>query len=194
MFLIISLIFLFLLHYSFAQDRQIQFDINCTSDGNNLYYYNSLEYQCQTCGGIKGIDKDICYKENISIYTFNSINLNTCGNNEVFTELDEDQYLLESPVCANTIFDFNDMNNGTYPPLDNDNPNDRFIKKDNEELYVFSSSREYDYYYYSCLQGKFNRSCDFMANLYSLSLYSNNNIVARIINDLNDLLHKEGIL
>ena len=193
MFLIISLIFLFLLHYSFAQDRQIQFDINCTSDGNNLYYYNSLEYQCQTCGGIKGIYGDICYKENISIYTFNSINLNTCGNNEVFTELDEDQYLLESPVCANTIFDFNDMNNGTYPSLDI-RPEDLSIRIDSEYLYVFSSSREYDYYYYSCLQGKFNRSCDFMANLYSLSLYSNNNIVARIINDLNDLLHKEGIL
>ena len=193
MFLIISSIFLCLLHYSFAQDRQIQFDINCTSDGNNLYYYNSLEYQCQTCGGTKGIDKDICYKENISIYTFNSINLNTCGNNEVFTELDEDQYLLESPVCANTIFDFNDMNNGTYPSLDI-RPEDLSIRIDSEYLYVFSSSREYDYYYYSCLQGKFNRSCDFMANLYSLSLYSNNNIVARIINDLNDLLHKEGIL
>ena len=193
MFLIISSIFLCLLHYSFAQDRQIQFDINCPNDGNNLYYYNSLEYQCQTCGGIKGIDKDICYKENISIYTFNSINLNTCGNNEVFTELDEDQYLLESPVCANTIFDFNDMNNGTYPSFKIADE-DLSIRIDSEYLYVFSSSREYDYYYYSCLQGKFNRSCDFMANLYSLSLYSNNNIVARIINDLNDLLHKEGIL
>lgn len=193
MFLIISSIFLCLLHYSFAQDRQIQFDINCTSDGNNLYYYNSLEYQCQTCGGIKGIYGDICYKENISIYTFNSINLNTCGNNEVFTELDEDQYLLESPVCANTIFDFNDMNNGTYPSFKIADE-DLSIRIDSEYLYVFSSSREYDYYYYSCLQGKFNRSCDFMANLYSLSLYSNNNIVARIINDLNDLLHKEGIL
>ena len=189
MFLIISSIFLFLLHYSFAQDRQIQFDTNCPNDGNNLYYYNSLEYQCQTCGGIKGIDKDICYKENISIYTFNSINLNTCGNNEVFTELDEDQYLLESPVCANKIFDFNDMNNGTYPPLG--------IPREDlsiEYLYTFRDPREYDYYYYSCLQGKFNRSCDFMANLYSLSLYSNNNIAARIINELNDLLHKEGIL
>ena len=191
MFLIVSSIFLFLLHYSFAQDRQIQFDINCPNDGNK-YYYNSLEYQCQTCEGTKGYYGDTCYKDSISIYTFDGINLTPCGNDEVLTELDEDRYLLESPVCAKESSDFTDIDDGTYPQIGN--REDLIIRMNSENLYVFRDSKEYDYYYYSCLEGKFSRSCDFIANLYSLSLYSNNNILDRIINNLNDLLHKERIL
>ena len=55
--------------------------------------------------------------------------------------------------------------------------------------------KEYQYYYYSCLRGKYERACDYAANLCSLSLYSiNNNQFCNIITELNTYLHNQKIL
>lgn len=197
MSLIFPIIFSFLLNFSFAQgDIQIEFN-NTNCEGTNSYY-NSLEYQCRVCNGTKGYYSDTCYSiENPrSIYTFNTFQniILNCKYDEVFSELDEDQNLLETPQCSNKIFNFTDITvNGNYTPITYEG-GDLSIRYNDEFLYTFNSSEEYNYYRYSCLNGKSERSCDFMANLYALSLYSNNNIEVQIINALNDLLHDKSIL
>lgn len=194
MSLIIPTIFFFLLNFSFSQT--ISLDIECENAQEGTNYYNSLEYNCAICEGIKGYHNDICYsnQNTKSIYTFENIFLpeSPCETNQFFTELDEDKNLLENRQCANKNFNFDNIT-GNYTLSDYQDA-DLSIRYEDEFLYTFSSSKEYDYYRYSCLNGKFERSCDFMANLYALSLYSNNNIEVAIINELNDLLHENLIL
>ena len=197
MSLIIPTVFFFLLNFSFAQiDIKQEFDdLNSLSEANNVYY-NSLNYQRETCEGTKGYYNDTCYStENpLSIYTFvpfnDGISPSSCGTNQIFTELDEDKNLLSTPQCANKIFDF--TISGPYTPSDYEGQ-DLSIRYNDEYLYTFTTE-EYDYYNYSCLKGKFERACDFLANLYALSLYSNNNIEVQIIDKLDDLLHENFIL
>ena len=98
--------------------------------------------------------------------------------------------LVETPQCANKKFDF--TIDGDYTPSTYSG-GDLSIRYNDEYLYTFTNE-EYDYYRYSCLNGKSERSCDFLANLYALSLYSNNNIEVVIINELNDLLRTNYIL
>ena len=52
---------------------------------------------------------------------------------------------------------------------------------------------QYKYYYSSCLNGNFERACDFAANLCALSLYSNTDF-CEIIDSLDRNLRANGIL
>ena len=188
MSLIFSTFFFFLLNYSFEQS--IDFDINCTHQtGNN--YYNSLKYECTTCSGTKGYYSDTCYSSpnTKSIYTFEDITLNTCGDNQVFTELDEDQNLLAQPECANKDFNY-DIDSH----LVEEEISDGSITVDNNVVIYSYDKKIYNYYYHSCLVGGFERSCDFVANYFVLTLYSSNNAFFNILTELDKKLHENQIL
>ena len=61
-----------------------------------------------------------------------------------------------------------------------------------DTLYSYDDA-QYKYYYSSCLNGNFERACDFAANLCALSLYSNTDF-CEIIDSLDRNLRANGIL
>lgn len=197
MSLIIPTIFFLLLNFSFTQnDIKKEFDdLNSLIEANNLYY-NSLEYQTKDCVGTKGYYNDTCYStENPrSIYTFNDISPSSCGTNQFFTELDEDQNLLSNPQCVNKNFNFSDKDSSFETQEISEGSDSTYITANAFRLYQYDKDI-FNYYYYSCLSGGFERSCDFVANLYALSLYSNSyNKFFTILHELNDKLREGNIL
>ena len=70
--------------------------------------------------------------------------------------------------------------------LDNNN-----IEADRTTVFI-SNNDEFDYYYKSCIDGNYERACDFAANLCVLSLYDRTKNYCRIISDLDKKL--SGIL
>ena len=152
MSLIIYSIFIFLYNSYFVQSIDIP---PC----KNKQYYNSLIYKCETCDNIH---LNICYHENISVYTFDKLKkAPNCSNSEIFTELDGNRNLLQEPQCVNDTFDYS----------------------------------ESIYYNHSCINGSYERACDYSANLCALSLYNyNNNPFCDIIKLLDSKLHNYRIL
>ena len=182
-------ILFFLLNFYHSQN--IEFDINC--DDDEYQYYNSLEYECQPCNGIKGISNDICYNEGLSIYTFTQIEIQECDPDEVFTELDVNKNLLLEPQCVSTIFNFDDVDPGIFDDVPAFSDSSINIPIDQGEIYDYKGN-EIKYYYSSCLKGKYEPSCDFFANLCTLSLYYSSVFCDFINNELNSMLRENGIL
>ena len=197
MSLIYFLFFFFLLNYSLVQS--ITMNTTCRDD----QYYNSLDYSCSTCDGQKGIN--VCYSnkaDRISIYTFNRIN-NTikCVREKVLTELDGNRRLLKEPVCANKTFNYTDINNSYISHGTTSDSADISLPSTyngrNEYIYKYEEN-EFNYYNKSCIDGKNERACDYLANLCSLSLYNdrsnNDKIPCEAIKKLDTLLHNNHIL
>ena len=184
--LIINFIFSIILNKNFI--FAIEFDYNC--QGNN--YYDSLNYECIRCDGKKNLNLNLCYSNYTtrSIYTFDEIYYNgICSNDEDFTELDGNRKLLLEPKCVKKDFDYSDMDNIFSDKsfiLDNNN-----IEADRTTVFI-SNNDEFDYYYKSCIDGNYERACDFAANLCVLSLYDRTKNYCRIISDLDKKL--SGIL
>jgi hypothetical protein len=79
---------------------------------------------------------------------------------------------------------------------DINSPTDDIIISTGTKVIFACPKKEYQYYYYSCLRGKYERACDYAANLCSLSLYAsnNNNPFCNIITELNTYLLNQKIL
>ena len=183
-------IFFFLLNLYYCQN--IEFDINC--DDDERQYYNSLKYQCDNCNGKKSIYNDICYYDGLSIYTFdaiNNFNPEICQDG-IFTELDVEKKLLLEPQCASNNFNFNDVNSIAITSESNSQTAINSPITSSDTLYSYDDA-QYKYYYSSCLNGNFERACDFAANLCALSLYSNTDF-CEIIDSLDRNLRANGIL
>lgn len=197
MSLINFLFFFFLLNYSLVQS--IRMNTTCEYDR----YYDSLNYECTQCiNGVKGIN--VCYSntERISIYTFNKIDENIkCDNEKVLTELDGNRRLLTEPVCANKTFNYTDINNSYISHGTTSDSADISLPSTyngrNEYIYKYEEN-EFNYYNKSCIDGKNERACDYLANLCSLSLYNdrsnNDKIPCEAIKILDTLLHNNHIL
>lgn len=178
MSLIIYFIFFILYNIYSSQTTQIiQFDSSCP----RYQYYNSLNYACESCqNGI--LSPFVCYTNGISIYTFQPLS-NTCRNDVNMIELDGNGKLLETPTCNVTKeFNYNDIE------LRYENrsvQNDRFSSTiDRSNIFSYTGP-ELNYYRRSCLEGYYERGCDYSANLCSLSLYNNENPFCEIITKLN---------
>ena len=161
------------------------------------YNYDSLQYVCNTACSKKGYNT--CYSETdpISIYTFDSITLPSpdCNDDkgEIITELSGDRKLLVSPQCAKDEFDYSDVDKTKYT-ITTGNPIPLSATIANNIIYY--KPEELSYYTYACLDGKYERACDYAANICALTLYytTNNNPFCQIIDNLDSILDKEGIL
>jgi len=183
--LIINNIFFILFILDFT--KEIDFNKDCDN------YYDSLNYKCEdrVCSK-KGI-KNICYSSSPkSIYTFEDNN-NIVDCDGIITELSGDGKLLQTPQCNNNEFNYLDVDD-MYSDI-NTLTDDITISTGTKVIFV-CPRKEYQYYYYSCLRGKYERACDYAANLCSLSLYAsnNNNPFCNIITELNTYLLNQKIL
>ena len=182
MSLIIYSIFIFLYNSYFVQSIDIP---PC----RDKQYYNSLIYKCETCDNIH---LNICYHENISVYTFDKLKkAPNCSNSEIFTELDGNRNLLQEPQCVNDTFDYSDVDLQYKKGSPNGNIETTL---GTGGIFYFDNNRSI-YYKHSCINGSYERACDYSANLCALSLYNyNNNPFCDIIKLLDSKLHNYRIL
>lgn len=181
MSLIIYYIFFFLYDLYLSQTTQISFLTNCS----NNRYYHSLDYRCKDCSGTKGLN--ICYANGKSIYTFEDLELpeENCKNSEILLELDGNRKKLQKAYCADP--------NITVPNITDSNSRSSQgeIKISGESSIVFYyNDTEYRYYNRACLEGFYERACDYAANLCVLSLYNDENPFCGIIKVLNQTIFK----
>ena len=179
--LIINNIFFILFILDFT--KQIDFNKDCE------YYYDSLNYKCEDWVCPKKGIKNICYSPNpISIYTFEYKTIDCDG---IITELSGDGKLLETPQCNNEEFNYSDVEQ-KYLNLDETQKqiSTRFLRV----LFQYTE-KEYQYYNNSCIDGKYERACDYAANLCALTLYyMSKNPFCDTITQLDQELHKLDIL
>ena len=174
-------------------------------------HYNSMKCTCEDCpSGL--INENICYSNNVplkSIYGLSNqleciyengtkVNCNdfTCPNNFYVTELDNEGKWLGYLMCTN---------GNNYVSDDNER-----IRGDDEQYQLFTLSNEFrpnrefnrqpipitpnyepnlvNYYNYSCLNGTYEKSCQYLANLCTLSLYYYTNRFCYSINELSKKL------
>lgn len=188
-YLITKIIFFFIFILEFT--KQIDFNRDC---GEKVY--NSLTYTCteEDCAK-KGIN-DICYSSPpISVYTFDQYTDDiTCINDRIITELSGDGKLLQKPECAKpNEFDYSSVE-AQYSSIDSESSNYKSFSPSITKGIFEYTDKEYSYYYYSCLDGKYERACDYAANLCALSLYMINNQFCQIITNLDLELHNHKIL
>ena len=186
-----SLIFIFIFLFLLSFSKEIEIQTDCPSN----QHYNSLNYKCESDRGRKGFKTiySYSYDNPISIYTFNPLlaPLSNCGNGEMLTELDGNGNLLERAQCANNQFNFDDIDS-TYR-IYTDNPQTIHTPINTGWNIYYYGQKEINYYRHSCIDGKYERACDFAANLCTLTLYENNGF-CDIVNDLSKILNNQNIL
>ena len=158
-------------------------------------YYNTITYKCLPCNN--SVYNNICYSTNpISIYGFGSFNKtlpNQCDSSkgEYFTELDEDGKYSGELNCRSTKI------NETYPRPRNEEATRSFsfyyldnIRSRQMRLILNSfnlkdfDENEINYAYYACLNGTYEKSCQYLLNLCVLSMYDyQNNIYCKFVQD-----------
>lgn len=169
-------------------------NINC---GNNQYY-DSLLYKCKECpSGM--INENICYsKEPKSIYYLQGpIECKNCPCTDgSLTELDDEGKYLGFIMCAKSEVKLpsgftytHDYNNDDaifrITILSNPNRTNSEIGSTNPITPSFYDSNENNYYYYSCYNGTYKKSCQYLANLCVLSIYDEDNFFCSIFNHYN---------
>ena len=177
---------------------QIRFNTTC-DDSDTIY--NSLTYNCDSpqCPNSKG--QYVCYGDNpISIFTFNSSGRAiSCKENQVVTEIDGDGNILNELVCADKEFSYDDVyDDGNYNYRTQINQVGTTLSftvnilQGGNTLNIQLNNFNREYYRLSCINGRFEKSCDYIANLCTLSMYDYDNWPCRIItnleSDLNDFL------
>lgn len=182
-----SLIFIFIFLFLLSFSKEIEIQMDCPSN----QHYNSLNYKCESYRGKKGF-KTIYSNDNpISIYTFNPLSRPPCNGEDILTELDGNGNLLQNAQCANNQFNFDDIDS-TYR-IYTDNPQTIHTPINTGWNIYYYGQKEINYYRHSCIDGKYERACDFAANLCTLTLHENNGF-CDIVNDLSKILNNQNIL
>lgn len=181
--LIINFIFLFLCKICLTS-----VDFDC----DEKFYYDSLNYSCKECEGYKYLN--VCYSSSneVSIYDFQPIIISCENDDDIFTELDGNGRLLDIPQCVSKNINYSDVNpKYTITISPNPLPIDTTSEMSNTIFYY--EEHILSYYNYSCLNGSYDRACDYSANLCALSLYNARNPFCNIISDLNNKLNNKNI-
>ena len=186
---------LILLYFSLFLQIFSQSGINPTINCENDQVYNSIKYRCEQCLGRKGIN--VCYSRTIgdstSIFTFQTKPYRQCNNNDIATEVDGDGNILSEIVCAKKDFDFSDVDGIYKNEIENSNDPQLSIRIGSTAFQVTLNNFNLNYYRLSCLNGAFEKSCDYIANLYKVSIYSDNSF-GSIITNLNKNLRSKNML
>ena len=158
-----------------TDDSGITINMNC--EGNQ--YYNSINRNCEQCTSNYPIYNNICYSRPISIYGKNiSTNLR-CGDDEYLTELDEEGNHLGRFLCAKKELIYN----RTIGLINNDDNSFSLSILKNIRIpgngYDIKTFRlggfndiEINYSIDVCFNGTYDKSCQYLANLCVLSMYS----------------------
>ena len=158
-----SLIFIFIFLFLLSFSKEIEIQTDCPSN----QHYNSLNYKCESYRGKKG------FKSN---------------GEDILTELDGNGNLLQNAQCANNQFNFDDIDNSYRIYTDNPQTIHTPINT-GWNIYIYGQ-KEINYYKHSCIDGKYERACDFAANLCTLTLHENNgfcDILSKFLNNQNIL-------
>ena len=202
--------FLYIIDFSFiikAQDTIKDINLFCSEENN---YYNSLSYSCILCdSGL--INENICYNNDaskrISIYGFGRINCdeNNCQcDGGSLTELDDKGMYYGKIMCASSNINVDDtkieefrtsFGTPNFPLIILSQPNrtnSEITPNNNLEPKIYDETKN-NYYYESCINGYYRKSCQYLANLCVLSIYSNtfcdiiNQLSKKIKDKVNDL-------
>jgi len=215
----ISLFLIFFIKISYIKDQNIEININC---GGNLIY-DSINYRCVNCFS-GNINENICYSERPrSLYIFNYELIKEkeeCDDTiEKLTELDNNGNWLGGVLnCSKIIDDFSYLNGKNIISeinLDNIpqaqrtfylytlNDANRTKPTENRQfitinpLILSSNVNEvnyFKYYYESCINQRYEQSCQYIANLCTLAMYYANNIYCIFINILSRNLSESNLL
>ena len=185
----ITMLPLIIFYFSFFIFSQ-SIEFNTTCDNNRVY--DSLKYECESCNGRKGLG--VCYNSGISIFNFSRKNIQSCSNG-IYTEVDGDGNILEEITCATKEFDYTDVHSRYKSNIGSSDTITLTINIEQGSNPIVLNLNEYNLNYYrlSCLNGKYEKSCDFLANLYTLSMYSDNTYY-NIIYELDGILNQEHLL
>jgi hypothetical protein len=158
-----------------ADDSGISININC----EDSFYYNSIRHQCEQCTSNYRIYNNICYSTPRSIYGKDIHYTSPCGNDEYLTELDEEGNHLGRFLCAKKELIYNraiglinnDDNSFSLSILKNIR-----IPGNGYDIKTFRlggfNDIEINYSIDVCFNGTYDKSCQYLANLCVLSMYS----------------------
>ena len=186
---------LFCLFYLLKFCSNIQIDIDC----NQGQYYDSINHECADCHNDGLLYNKICYSNNSSKGVYGITNSNLafrCGDDEVLTELDDEGKHLGYFMCAKTTikyngsvsyiieidnkFDFYTLKNIRRPEIGNDQQS--FTLRD-------FKPEEINYSIDACFNGTYEKSCQYLINLCTLSLYGH----AKFCSLIEDLEKKKNM-
>lgn len=171
------------------------------SDCSNEEFYNSTSKECEKCKYKSDSKLNICYffneatKQIQSAYNYTKYydcndanrNCNCINGTEALVEKDENGNLLGRIICANTSVFLDDVDDNLtyYKNILGDNfvfslsmlSNPAKIKlgmqsSQEDTTPTYFDSKELYYHYHSCKYGLVHESCQYLANLCTLSIYS----------------------
>ena len=182
--------FIFFILYKIYSTQRIRFNTTCPPN----HFYNSLNYDCSDCPAGR-TSPYACYRNGISIYTFEkktSMLDVRCQNNEFIIELDGNRKLLDEPKCIinNLSYIYTDIASRFSNSVEGGTVGTT-VDNGNSIVYRYNGS-ELNYYRHACLDGYYERGCDYSANLCALSLYITSNRFCDIITDLDEKLLVNG--
>jgi len=210
----ISFLYIFDFYFIIKADNVNVYNINVDC-GDSSFYYNSLIYNCTKCES-SVINENICYSNvsKKSIYFGDTINNFDCETTECtctskkFTELDDEGRFYGKLMCIENTIKVTDRDLLFY----NDSSNSNIINGNSEFKIItlnqpnrtqsdigtfitithdFYVEREIPYYFHSCINGYYQKSCQFLANLCTLAIYDQNNMFCKMINKLSENIGKE---
>ena len=199
----------YIIHFSFITKTQSCSVINnilvdSCSEGT---YYDSIDCDCKPCSsGL--VNENICYSISpVSIYGFagrlncyfengTSCSNYNCPSGFDVTELDNEGRWLGYLMCIeepHSSIERNDEQFQLYK-LGNENKQSSGINSQTIPIVPNYNPSLVDYYNYSCLNGTYEKSCQYIANLCVLSLYYYKNKFCETINILSKKLKEREII
>ena len=172
------------------------------------YYYDSIDCECKICDS-KLVNENICYSsspksiygftETLKCYWENGTRANCnnyCPSNFNVTELDDDGKWLGYLMCTNGTYSSGKGDDEQFQlyKLGNENKQSSGINSQTTPITPNYNPDSVDYYNYSCLNGTYEKSCQYLANLCVLSLYYYKNKFCEIINILSENLKDKEII
>lgn len=147
----------------------------------NNQYYDTMNCNCDTClSGL--INENICYSNSPrSLYNDQNLNPINCTNGTL-TELDDTGNWLGYLICGNTNIDYENPKFPEPPTISN---SFSFYYSNNEyKVLEIYNNINIKYYYFSCIEGFYEQSCQYLANLCVLSMYSQCDYISTLSQNL----------
>ena len=180
--------------------------VDSCSEGS---YYDSINCICKKCDS-RLVNENICYsvppasiygisnKLNCSLENGTSCMNYSCPSGFKVTELDNEGKWLGYLMCTKGAYPSGENNNNDEQfqlyKLGNENKQSSGINPQTTPITPNYNRNLVDYYNYSCLNGTYEKSCQYLANLCVLSLYYYKNKFCETINILSETLREKGII
>jgi hypothetical protein len=190
--ILISFIYIINFSSTIKGDNTITKNKDLVCGANEIY--NSISYTCTLCeSGCK--NGNVCYSTPPrSLYSQVPIdpvpNCNSCTNEQQLTELDNNGNLL-GLMCANTTIEGYEEKGLPFTLQTNNKFYLHVLANPLAKRYEMSAAtvtiestidkKLVDYYYNSCISGKYEKSCNYIVNQCVLSIYDENNDFCKLV-------------